>query len=551
MVSTITANAAVNDFEAGPNTWNYYVQAGDAANNWSTPVAVTLNELDVAGEPVISGATNYDGSLASAFNNIHYLENRTNNAADIVAQILAPAGSKFHFENGTAPLTNALGTSPDGFFQIDINTGKISLTALQGLPVGSRANNYEVSGSHVFNERVAVWDSAWQQITYQDITLTMDNMVDETPPVFNSARSYVDGDGKTVHLLFDEPVACNLSNAVGGIYGLNRFIVYDGTTTLGPSSIATNPSNPLDLILTLSTAVSVGTSNVKVQYTDPNSTANDYYAAQDLNGNDLATFAQTQITNNTDGTAPVLQTTGLFAPQTTADGKQIILTYDENLSGTLPLASQFAISLNGGSSFAPSSVFVNGPELFLTLPAANTATSSSSLTVKYTAPAVNNANTNSAVQDINGNDASSFASTSVNTGQIANPADTVSPTIDFAYSYLKNNGLDILLYNSEHQFIKTYWSTVSTDPGYIGNAFTFTVDGVQRAVAAVGYLGSGPLTGVMTFTLAGPAVTHTSVVKLAYTDPHPSSFDAWSARDWSNNELASFVATTLTNYSTL
>ena len=543
-----SANSPANDFEATPNTWSYYVQAGDAANNWSAPVAVTLNEQDVAGEPVISGATNNNGTAASGFN-IHYLENRTNNAADIVGQILASAGSQFYFENGTAPATNPLNTSADGFFQIDVATGKISLTQTQGLPVGSRANNYEVAGSHVFNQRIAVRDSTSLQMTYQNITLTMDDMVDETAPVFNAASSYVDGDGKTVHLLFDEPVVSNLSNAVGGIYGLNRFGVYDGGTSIGISSIASNPSNPNDLIINLASAVSAGTTNVKVQYTDPNSTANDYYAAQDVNGNDLATFAQMQITNNTDGRAPVFQPSGL---QMTDDGRQIILTYDENLSTTAPLTTQFALSING-NSFNPQAVYVNGPELFLQFPVTQRVVSASdSLTVKYNAPVVNNANTNNAIQDTNGNDALSFGTKNVMTTNLANPADTVKPTFNFGstFSYLNSNGLDIQLRPSEN-ILKTYWSTSSTDPGFIGNAFTFTVDGTPRAVAAVDSSGSPPTASVMTFTLAGPAVTRTSVVKVSYTDLHPSAFDAWSVRDTSNNEMASFVATTLTNNSIL
>ncbi len=70
MVSTITTNAPVNDFESGPNSWSYYVQAGDAANNWSTPVQFTLNELDVATEPVISGYSNHDGTTASGSANV-------------------------------------------------------------------------------------------------------------------------------------------------------------------------------------------------------------------------------------------------------------------------------------------------------------------------------------------------------------------------------------------------------------------------------------------------------------------------------------------------
>ncbi|MCW8167460.1 hypothetical protein D8B21_21990, partial [Verminephrobacter aporrectodeae subsp. tuberculatae] len=94
--------------------------------------------------------------------------------------------------------------------------------------------------------------------------------------------------------------------------------------------------------LTLTTAVTHGQS-VTVAYTDPTG-RNDTDAIQDTLGQDAASFAATDVVNNTpaaaDNTAPVINTA-------VVNGNQLVLTYiDEgNLDATnTAAASAFAVS---------------------------------------------------------------------------------------------------------------------------------------------------------------------------------------------------------------
>ncbi|MBD1194202.1 cadherin repeat domain-containing protein, partial [Vulcanococcus sp. Clear-D1] len=50
----IAAGVANNDFETGANQFTYGIQAGDAANNWSSATNVTLNVTDVNEDSTIA-----------------------------------------------------------------------------------------------------------------------------------------------------------------------------------------------------------------------------------------------------------------------------------------------------------------------------------------------------------------------------------------------------------------------------------------------------------------------------------------------------------------
>ncbi|MCW8209682.1 hypothetical protein D8B24_22375, partial [Verminephrobacter aporrectodeae subsp. tuberculatae] len=105
--------------------------------------------------------------------------------------------------------------------------------------------------------------------------------------------------------------------------------------------------------LTLSTAVSHGQS-VTVAYADP-TTGNDANAIQDAAGNDAASFAATEVTNNTpapaDTTPPQLITTGdTTRPKVTGD--QLVLSFDDtsNLDADAshtPASGAFTVLVNG------------------------------------------------------------------------------------------------------------------------------------------------------------------------------------------------------------
>lgn len=112
---------------------------------------------------------------------------------------------------------------------------------------------------------------------------------------------------------------------------------------------------------------------------------------------------------------------------TSADGK-IVLTYDEDLGGTVPTEDLFVVTTGvDGTANAVTNVAVRGKTVTLTLetPIANDVTD---IKVAYNAPTAANAATNAAIQDATGNDAAALPATAV-TNTVGAPADTTRPTI--------------------------------------------------------------------------------------------------------------------------
>jgi uncharacterized repeat protein (TIGR02059 family) len=89
-------------------------------------------------------------------------------------------------------------------------------------------------------------------------------------------------------------------------------------------------------------------------------------------------------------------------------GTQVTLTFNEPLNATTAIAGDFAVSV-GTVSKTVSSISVSGSTVILTL--ATPATIGDVISVAYTAPTQNSATSNSAIQDIAGNDAISFTTT--------------------------------------------------------------------------------------------------------------------------------------------
>ena len=104
-----------------------------------------------------------------------------------------------------------------------------------------------------------------------------------------------------------------------------------------------------------------------------------------------------------DKTAPIFS-----SAETSTDGNQVILTYNENLSTTTASASAFSVT-SGGTANTITNASISGKTIELSL--ARTINSNESVTVTYNDPT--GGNDANAVQDTSGNDASSLGSTSV------------------------------------------------------------------------------------------------------------------------------------------
>ncbi|MCW5323563.1 hypothetical protein D5039_21160 [Verminephrobacter aporrectodeae subsp. tuberculatae] len=292
--------------------------------------------------------------------------------------------------------------------------------------------------------------------------------------------------------------------------------------------------------LTLTTAVT-SDQTVTIAYADP-TTGNDANAIQDAAGNDAASFAATAVTNNTpapaDTTAPTLIITGDSRPKVTGD--QLVLSFSDtgNLDADAshkPANGAFTVLVNGVAN-AVTNVTVDSQAKTVTLTLTTAVTSDQTVTVAYADPTTgNDAN---AIQDTAGNDAASFAATTV-TNNTPAPADTTAPALIITGDTTrpKVNGNQLVLSFSDT-------GNLDADPTHTpaNGAFTVMVNGVANAVTNVA-IESQAKTVTLTLTTA---VTHGQSVTVAYADPTTGN-DANAIQDAAGNDATSFAATAVTN----
>ena len=203
-----------------------------------------------------------------------------------------------------------------------------------------------------------------------------------------------------------------------GTYGIGTTI--DITATISEdiavgASITVTLDTGDTVLLTRATATTLtGTYTVGAGDNSGDLTVSSYVltsAPTDALGNAMTSTALPTGSNNIAGAqAIVVDTTPPTLRSATANtaGTQVTLTFNEPLNATTAVASDFAVSV-GTVAKTVSSISVSGSTVILTLgtPASN----GSVISVAYTAPTPNSATSNSAIQDLAGNDAISFTTT--------------------------------------------------------------------------------------------------------------------------------------------
>jgi len=166
------------------------------------------------------------------------------------------------------------------------------------------------------------------------------------------------------------------------------------------------------VLLTRATATTLtGTYTVSAGDNSADLTVSSYVltsAPTDASGNAMTSTALPTGANNIAGAqAIVVDTTPPTLRSATANtaGTQVTLTFNEPLNATTAVSGDFAVSV-GTTSKTVSSISVSGSTVILTL--GTPAASGEVISVAYTAPTPNSATSNSAIQDIAGNDAISF-----------------------------------------------------------------------------------------------------------------------------------------------
>ena len=236
--------------------------------------------------------------------------------------------------------------------------------------------------------------------------------VDATPPTvtsFSSTKSNgTYGIGTTVNITatLSEAVADGASITVTLDTGDTVVLTKENSTTLTGTYTVGTGDNSADLTVTSYALTSAPT---------------------DAAGNAMTSTTLPTGANNIAGAqAIVIDTTAPTLSSATANtaGTQVTLTFNEALNATTAVAGDFAVSV-GTTSMTVSSISVSGSTVILTL--GTPAVIGDVISVAYTAPTPNSATSNSAIQDIAGNDAASFTTTAT-VPPASSPPTTVAPT---------------------------------------------------------------------------------------------------------------------------
>ena len=193
--------------------------------------------------------------------------------------------------------------------------------------------------------------------SFTDRTVT--NETDATPPTFESATV----NRAALVITFNEPLAAAASLAS------SAFTVKKTPSEQAEQAVSLSGSPSISgatVTLTLAVAAAETDTNVKVSYARPASgTAN---KLADENGNEVASFTDKAVTNETDITPPT-------PVRATVNGDTVTITFDEELdedvSDSLPTA-RFGYKINGGSPAFPSGVSLSGRNALVTLASAVT-----------------------------------------------------------------------------------------------------------------------------------------------------------------------------------
>jgi uncharacterized repeat protein (TIGR02059 family) len=365
----------------------------------------------------------------------------------------------------------------------------------------------------------AVQDSAGNDaISFSTTTVTNSSTQDQTAPAISTAT--LDANGTNLTLGFTD--ANNLFATAGGTAPASALSVLVNGTSVTVSS-ATVTASSKNIVLALGSIVD-SNDVVTVSYTAPAVVAGTGNAAiQDLAGNDSDSFTGQAVTNNS--SIPALISINV----STADGKTVVLTYNETLNATTAPASAFSV-VSAGRTTVPTTAVASGSTVTLTLPTG--AEGSGTVVVNYTAPAVNTATTNAAVQDSAGNDAVSLPSaTSPVVPTNSSTVDTLPPT--FVSGYVSANGTNLVLTLSE----SVMSSYSRSDPWVV------QVNGTNLSTQTNMSVISGNVITIPLNTL----ISSEKVVGISYVKQNNTT----DVSDLAGNKVANFGPTLITNNSTV
>ena len=419
---------------------------------------------------------------------------------------------------------SAAGTIPIGHFTVKVGgvTKTISSVTVDGLTVELNMAERIAPGAVVLlsygDPTTSVDDSnVIEDASFNDSSsipeaqITNGSTTEAVAPTLVSAA--IDATGEFLTLTYSEALGTTTA-------ATTAFSVTYGGSSRTPTARSVSGST---VVLTLSPRVQ-RTDTVTVAYTAPTAdlgTTNT--AVQDTAGNDAASFSATSATNSStyDTVAPTFVSAAMNGLKT-----KVVLTYDEDLGATTAGSGAFGVSVNS-SSRGVTGVSISGSTVELTL--ASSVNEGETVTFTYTAPGVSAATSNSAIQDLAGNDAASVSSAT----SVTNITDVTAPVRQSAVVNAAGTSLTL-----------TYNEALGSTTAATGD-FVVRVGGSTRSVTGVAVSGS---TVVLTLS---PVVQQNEEVTVAYTAPASNSSATNNAiQDSVGNDAVSFTALAVTNNST-
>jgi len=530
---------------------NTKVQCWGGINNTNTPTTLQVRNAantafeDLTGVAALSIGTFHVCLIMQLNGEVRCLGNNSaGQLGDGTTTLRATATVVSGGEAGGSTMTGAgADNMPPVYVSTAVNTSGSKVILAYNEPIASSG----VIPTSLFSVKVGGVTKTISSVTVVDSTVEL-TLVERVAPGAAVLMSYTDSStGDDVNVIEDvsfndgatigersvtnnsntEGVAPTLVSAAVNAVGTSLTLTYNealGSTTAPTSAFAVTVGgvsrsvtgavvSGSTVVLTLATAALSGAA-VTVAYTAPTSDlATTNNAIQDSAGNDAASFASgaVDVTNGStfDNVSPLWQSAAVSGDKT-----KVVLTYDEALGSTTALASAFVVKVNTVTRTV-TGVATNGLTVELTLQ--TVVSPGDTVTVQYTAPAVNTATTNTATQDTSGNDAVSITANT----PVVNVTDTIPP------SYLSSR------VNSTGAVAITYNETLSTvTPATTDIAVT--IDGIAATVTSVSIVGSAVV------LVTSPVVGTGQIAAFRYTDPTAGN-DTNAIQDAAGNDAASMM----------
>ena len=491
-VDSATTNTAIQDL------------AGNDAPSFSTITLATNSSSVDQTSPVF-----LSGSVASNGLTIDLVYDET------VSTTTAAASAFTVLSDGNAVVVSSVAKSS---VSNTLGIRSIVLTLASAIGNGKSVTvAYTAPAVNAATSNAAIQDTAGNDaISLAATSMTNNSTVDQTAPVYTS--SALAANGLTLTLTYNETLGTTAPLA-------SAFAVTANSSAVIVNSVAISGTT---VQLTLASAIGSGKA-VTVAYTAPAvNSATTNTATQDTAGNDAITLAASSVTNSStvDQIAPVYSSAVLAA-----NGVTLTLTYNETMSATTAVPSNFVVLVDG-SPATVSTVTASGTTSTVVLTLATSVNNSATITVAYSAPVVNAATSNAAVQDSAGNDAVSFTAQNV-TNSSAN--DVTRPTLTSAT--VLSSGTQVQI-----NFSENIGSNISAT-----TAFTISVNGVPATIT--GFSRSIPDNKIYA-NISGVTITSNRTVTVAYAAPaDDATANNAALQDTAGNDMLSVTGITATNSS--